>query len=82
MMVSLTFSWSTVAVYRKVGLAPTHFLYHNLGGLKFEDVTEKVGLTHTGWGQGVCAGDVGNHGYIYRPVRDAVGAKRLVPESG
>ena len=41
---------------------PTHFLYHNLGGLKFEDVTEKAGLTHTGWGQGVCAGDVGNDG--------------------
>jgi enediyne biosynthesis protein E4 len=46
------------------GSPPTHFLYHNLGGLKFEDVTEKAGLTHTGWGQGVCAGDVDNHGYI------------------
>jgi len=45
------------------GTQPTHFLYHNLGGLKFEDVTEKAGITHTGWGQGVCAGDVDNDGY-------------------
>ena len=42
---------------------PRHFLYHNLGGLKFEDVTEKAGLAHTGWGQGVCVGDVDNDGY-------------------
>ncbi len=45
------------------GAQPTHFLYHNLGGLKFEDVTAKAGITHTGWGQGVCAGDIDNHGY-------------------
>jgi len=42
---------------------PSPFLYHNMGGLKFEDVTEKAGITHTGWGQGVCVGDVDNHGY-------------------
>jgi len=42
---------------------PNHFLYHNLGGLKFEDVTEKSGIRHTGWGQGVCVGDIDNHGY-------------------
>jgi hypothetical protein len=45
------------------GPQPTHFLYHNLGGLKFEDVTEKAGITKTGWGQGVCVGDIDNHGY-------------------
>jgi hypothetical protein len=44
------------------GQVPTHFLYHNLGGLKFQDVTEKAGLEHTGWGQGVCVGDVDNTG--------------------
>jgi hypothetical protein len=43
---------------------PTLHLYHNRGGLKFEDVTEKAGLGHTGWGQGVCAGDVDNDGYV------------------
>jgi enediyne biosynthesis protein E4 len=47
----------------KTAPKPTHFLYHNLGGLKFEDVTEKAGLTHTGWGQGVCIGDIDNDGY-------------------
>jgi hypothetical protein len=41
---------------------PTHFLYHNLGGLKFEDVTQKAGLAHAGWGQGVCVGDIDNDG--------------------
>ena len=44
------------------GKGLTHFLYHNLGGLKFEDVTGKSGIEHTGWGQGVCAGDIDNDG--------------------
>jgi len=44
---------------------PLHpYLYHNLGGLRFEDVTEKAGLGHLGWGQGVCAGDFDNDGYV------------------
>ena len=42
----------------------TPHLYHNLGGLRFEDVTEKAGIGHTGWEQGVCAGDVDNDGYV------------------
>jgi len=49
----------------KPGLTPlTPHLYHNLGGLRFEDVTEKAGIGHTGWGQGVCAGDVDNDGHV------------------
>jgi len=47
----------------KDAVQPKHFLYHNLGGLKFEDVTNIAGITQTGWGQGVCVGDVDNHGY-------------------
>jgi hypothetical protein len=43
---------------------PTHHLYKNLGGLRFVDVTEKAGVTHTGWGQGVCAEDIDNDGNI------------------
>lgn len=43
---------------------PGPVLYHNLGGLKFEDATHKAGLTHTGWGQGACAGDVDNDGHV------------------
>jgi enediyne biosynthesis protein E4 len=46
------------------GAAPTPLLYRNLGGLKFEDVTIKAGLTHTGWGQGTCAGDFDNDGHV------------------
>jgi hypothetical protein len=42
---------------------PSHHLYRNLGGLKFTEVTEKSGLTYTGWGQGVCAGDIDNDSY-------------------
>ena len=44
--------------------ALTPHLYHNLGGLRFEDVTAKAGIGHTGWGQGVCAGDVDNDGHV------------------
>ncbi len=42
----------------------THFLYRNLGGLRFEDVTAPSGLVHTDWGQGVCAGDFDNDGFV------------------
>ena len=42
---------------------PRHYLYRNRGGLKFEDVTAKAGIARTGWGQGVCVGDIDNHGY-------------------
>ena len=30
---------------------------------KFVDVTAQLGLTRTGWGQGVCAGDYDNDGF-------------------
>ena len=46
------------------GTKPVDHLYRNLGGLKFEDVTEKAGLHRSGWGQGVCAGDVDNSGHV------------------
>jgi len=42
---------------------PTNHLYHNNHDGTFTDVTEKAGLTHTGWGQGVCVGDYDNDGY-------------------
>jgi hypothetical protein len=38
-------------------------MYHNEGAGKFRDVTAALGLTHEGWGQGVCAGDYDNDGY-------------------
>ena len=42
---------------------PTSRLFKNLGGMRFQDVTEKAGLTHEGWGQGVCVGDYDNDGH-------------------
>jgi hypothetical protein len=44
------------------GPAPTLKLYRNLGGMKFEDVTEKVGLAVTLYGMGVAVGDYDNDG--------------------
>jgi hypothetical protein len=45
------------------GPGGTNRLYHNVGNGKFIDVTKEMGLEHTGWGQGVCAGDFDNDGY-------------------
>jgi hypothetical protein len=42
---------------------PTNHLYHNNHDGTFTDVTEKAGLRHSGWGQGVCVGDYDNDGY-------------------
>src|SRR5215510_6571638 len=38
-------------------------LFHNLGGMRFEDVTDKSGLAHPGWGMGVCTADVDGDGW-------------------
>jgi hypothetical protein len=45
------------------GPGSTSRMYHNQGGGRFREVTRELGLTHTGWGQGVCAGDYDNDGY-------------------
>ncbi len=45
------------------GPGSTNRMYHNDGAGHFTDVTKKLGLDHTGWGQGVCAGDYDNDGY-------------------
>src|ERR1700694_3171348 len=45
------------------GKAPTSHLYRSNHDGTFTDVTEKAGLTHTGWGQGVCVGDYDNDGF-------------------
>ena len=42
---------------------PTNHLYRNNHDGTFTDVTEKAGLAHSGWGQGVCVGDYDNDGY-------------------
>jgi enediyne biosynthesis protein E4 len=45
------------------GSAPTNHLYRNRRDGTFEDVTDKAGLTQSGWGQGACAGDYDNDGF-------------------
>ena len=42
---------------------PSNRLYHNNRDGTFTDVTEKAGLTHTGWCYGVCVGDYDNDGH-------------------
>lgn len=42
---------------------PSNRLYHNNRDGTFTDVTEKAGLTHTGWCYGVCIGDYDNDGH-------------------
>ena len=45
------------------GPGASNRMYHNEGGGKFRETTQELGLTHTGWGQGVCAGDYDNDGF-------------------
>jgi len=54
---------STLAGFPK-GHEPTSHLYHNNGDGTFTDVTRKAGVALTGWGQGVCAGDYDNDGWV------------------
>lgn len=41
---------------------PTNKLYRNNGKGAFTDVTASAGVGHSGWGNGVCSGDVDNDG--------------------
>jgi enediyne biosynthesis protein E4 len=45
------------------GKKPSNHLYHNNQNATFTDVTAEAGLTHSGWGQGVCIGDYDNDGF-------------------
>jgi hypothetical protein len=45
------------------GQGGTNRMYHNGGNGHFTDVTAQLGLTSSGWGEGVCAGDYDNDGY-------------------
>lgn len=49
---------------KNTGPAPTNHLYRNEGGKRFKDVTAAAGLAKSGWGNGVCAGDVDNDGHL------------------
>ncbi len=45
------------------GTEPHSHLFKNNRDGTFTDVTEKAGLVHSGWGQGVCVGDYDNDGF-------------------
>ncbi len=42
---------------------PTNRLYRNNQDGTFTDATRESGVAHTGWGQGVCTGDIDNDGF-------------------
>jgi hypothetical protein len=46
------------------GQEPTSHLYRNQHDGTFADVTQKAGVGLVGWGQGVCAGDYDNDGFV------------------
>ncbi|MSO23100.1 MAG: CRTAC1 family protein [Acidobacteria bacterium] len=48
----------------KPGEEPTNHLYRNNRDGTFTDVTQKAGLVHHGWGQGVCVADVDGDGNL------------------
>jgi hypothetical protein len=51
-------------------------LYRNRGNFKFEDVTDRAGVGHPGWGMGVCVADVDADGWDDLYVT-ALGANKL-----
>jgi hypothetical protein len=51
-------------------------LYRNVGGGRFEDVTDHAGVGHPGWGMGVCTADVDGDGWTDMYVT-ALGGNRL-----
>jgi len=46
------------------GQEPTSHLYRNRHDGTFADVTQSAGVGLVGWGQGVCAGDYDNDGFV------------------
>ncbi|HEV3469084.1 MAG TPA: CRTAC1 family protein [Pyrinomonadaceae bacterium] len=53
---------STLAAERGRERPPRAALFRNLGGWRFEDVTERAGVANERWGMGVAAGDYDNDG--------------------
>ena len=52
-------TFQTGAAARK----PSSYLFRNNRDGTFTDVTQKAGLTYSGWGQGCCVGDYDNDGF-------------------
>ena len=54
---------SSIAAQQGKEKAPRAALYRNLGNWKFEDVTDKAGVSNDRWGMGVATGDFDNDGF-------------------
>lgn len=72
---------STVAAMQGKEKAPRAALYRNLGGWKFEDVTEKARVANERWGFGVAVGDYDNDGRADMYVSN-FGVSRLYHNNG
>ena len=72
---------SSIAAMRGEEKHPRAALYRNLGGWKFEDVTEKAGVANERWGMGVAVGDYDNDGDADLYVGN-FGASRLYRNNG
>ena len=56
--------WALDEEPARVRIKGRNALYRNVGGGRFQDVTEKSGVGDEGWGCGVCAGDYDNDGHV------------------
>ena len=72
---------SSIAAERGRERAPRAALYRNLGGWKFEDVTERAGVANERWGMGVSVGDYDNDGHADLYVGN-FGVSRLYRNNG
>lgn len=72
---------STVPAMEGKEKAPRAALYHNLGNWKFEDVTDKAGVSNERWGFGVAVGDYDNDGHPDMYVTN-FGVSRLYHNNG
>jgi hypothetical protein len=57
-------AWSLDEEPSRVRVRGRNALYRNLGGGRFQDVTERAGVGGDQWGSGVCAGDYDNDGHV------------------
>ena len=72
---------STVPAQEGKEKPPRAALYRNLGNWKFEDVTDKAGVTNERWGCGVAVGDYDNDGHPDMYVTN-FGVSRLYHNNG